>query len=513
MYTPTIIRSQPGIKRDGTQYEGDFYTDGQWVRFQRGLPRKIAGYRNTTPRLFEKVYGISSFSSDLLNYLACGEASRLEQVTIDTSTGNATAINDRTPAGFAADNNNLWQFANWPSGVSVATDLIAHAAPNLADIASTTETDIYIGQADLATALVATGLDPVSGGVTSIGPYVFGYGNAGYVQWSMPGDATQQQNLARVTGQKIICGRPLRGGGNGPAGIFWSLDAVIRATFIGSAAPPTAGGDPVFAFDEMTTEMPCPLSSRAFIEYNGVFYWWTDAGPQMFNGVVREVPNSMNINFFLDELNYSQRQKVFAVKVPRWGEIWWCYPRGNATECTHAVILNVRENAWYDTALPSQNRTSGVSASVYPKPFMTDAFETSTGFSLWQHETGVDEIDGAMVNPIPSFFQTADLSMMTAEKPTNQALSVAVIEPDFVQTGDMTVVVTGKSNARAPTQESVEKTFPADEGTLLADDQIVRFKEERRELRFRFGTNTPGGNYQMGQPLVHLEPTDARVTT
>ena len=44
--TPLIIRSQPGIKRDGTQFEGDFYVDGQWVRFQRGLPRKIGGYRS-----------------------------------------------------------------------------------------------------------------------------------------------------------------------------------------------------------------------------------------------------------------------------------------------------------------------------------------------------------------------------------------------------------------------------------------------------------------------------------
>ena len=36
-----VLKSQPGIKRDGTKFEGDFYVDGQWVRFQRGRPRKI----------------------------------------------------------------------------------------------------------------------------------------------------------------------------------------------------------------------------------------------------------------------------------------------------------------------------------------------------------------------------------------------------------------------------------------------------------------------------------------
>jgi hypothetical protein len=40
------ISSKPGIKRDGTKFEGDQYVDGQWVRFQRGLPRKIGGYRS-----------------------------------------------------------------------------------------------------------------------------------------------------------------------------------------------------------------------------------------------------------------------------------------------------------------------------------------------------------------------------------------------------------------------------------------------------------------------------------
>ena len=42
---PVIVRSEPGIKRDGTKFEGNHYVDGQWCRFQRGLPRKMGGYR------------------------------------------------------------------------------------------------------------------------------------------------------------------------------------------------------------------------------------------------------------------------------------------------------------------------------------------------------------------------------------------------------------------------------------------------------------------------------------
>jgi hypothetical protein len=60
--TPLILRSNPGIKRDGTRFEGDFYTDGQWVRFQRGLPRKIGGYRSVSKYLPEVSRGFTNFS-------------------------------------------------------------------------------------------------------------------------------------------------------------------------------------------------------------------------------------------------------------------------------------------------------------------------------------------------------------------------------------------------------------------------------------------------------------------
>jgi hypothetical protein len=58
----------------------------------------------------------------------------------------------------------------------------------------------------------------------------------------------------------------------------------------------------------------------------------------LYNGVVKEIPNTFNQNYFFDNLNYAQRQKVYATKVSRYGEIWWFYPSGDSTECNDAVI-------------------------------------------------------------------------------------------------------------------------------------------------------------------------------
>ena len=77
----------------------------------------------------------------------------------------------------------------------------------------------------------------------------------------------------------------------------------------------------------------------------------------------------MNQNYFFDNLNYAQREKIWVSKVPRFGEVWWFYPRGNATECTDAIIYNVRENTWYDAgeALGAR-RSAGYFSQVFHYP-------------------------------------------------------------------------------------------------------------------------------------------------
>lgn len=502
MDNPIVIRSAPGIKRDGTQFEGDNYTDGQWCRFNRGLPRKMGGYRGITSNLQEVIYGMTSYSMDNTQYVHVGSASLLQQVQVN-SAGVYTALHDRTPAAFVIDVNNLWQFDVLSGVVGSTASLVAHAAPNLADISSATETAIFYGDVTDSAALTPTGMDPVSGGVMVLSPYLVAYGNAGRVDVSAPNDLTTPPDSAFVTGQKIVKGLPLRGGGSGPAGLLWSLDSLIRMSFN------TDAGEVPFSFDTISSETSI-LSSQSVIEYDGIYYWAGVDRFLSFNGVAREVPNAMNQNWFFDNLNYTWRQKVFAFKVPRWGEIWWCYPRGSATECTHAVVLNVREATWYDTELPNAGRSAGVYAKVYSKPFMCDVDATDTGYTLWQHETGVNSILGPIVEPIPSSFSTNAITMLTGSQPENKALRCARIEPDFVQSGDMTVIVSGKANARAP--EDVGETFTFPDTATSAAEQLVNLKEVRRLMRFTFGSNAVNGDYQMGQCIAHVGPSDARVT-
>lgn len=585
---PVHIQSKPGIKRDGTIFEGDFYVDGQWVRFQRGLPRKMWGYRQIINNLGGASRGMYTYPYNGLLYTFTGSSGLFEMVTIDNG-GIGSAPYDRTPAGFADNASNMWSMDALYDTATSNTAIFAHAAPNLYDISSSTDTDIYAGNITATTALtVLAGAPQVSGGVLALHPYLVAYGNNGYVAWSAPGDPTNWSSggsgEAWVTAQKIVAAINTRGGaGNSPSAILWSLDSVIRMSFTG-----TVGAE--FSFDTISDESSI-LSAQSVIEYDGVYYWCGTDRFLSYNGVVREVPNNLNLNYFFDNLNYAQRQKVFATKVPRWGEIWWCFPFGDSEECNHAVVYNVREGTWYDTALPNLGRTNGQYPRVFQYPLMIgstsiksirtlgsitpgsgytngtyynvptvnttsingsgatfnvtvalgavtavtlisagsgyEVGDTLTvdntylggagsgfdidvtslaGYTLWQHEFGRDELTGSTANPIESYFETSDISLAAAEQSQNKSLRITIIEPDFVQSGAMTVSVTGRANARSKEVVSEAMEFP--ETPTSPPEQVVFFKEIRREMRFTFRSNTLGGDYQMGMCLAHIEPAD-----
>jgi hypothetical protein len=531
------IRSQPGIKRDGTKFEGDNYVDGQWVRFQRGLPRKIGGYRSISKYLREVSRAMHEFTQNSLTYVHSGSANLLERFYIDNNF-NTSIITNRTPSTIAADPRNMWQFDAIAAPGLGGLQLVAQVAPNLECICNADGGQLFFGD------LFGTApLQPITnlpagysatGGVAVFHPYTFIFGNDGYVAFSVAGDPTDYTSLgsgaANIASQKIVRGVALRGGpGNSPSGLFWSADALVRASFV--------GGAPVFQFDTISTQTSI-LGANTVIEYDGIFYWVGTDRFLMFNGVVREVPNNLNLNYFFDGLNQSQRQKVFAMKVPRYGEIWWCYPRGEAVEPSHAVIYNVRENTWYDCELPNGGRSAAVSPTVFPKPIMsgvvpsvapdqtrvTEASDTritetddnvrvteDSGvdqYRLWVHEVGVDDIDGLNIQPVMSYFETADMSLPVTSQ-ENKALQVLMIEPDFVQSGNMTMQVTGRANARAPEVSTEPHTIY--ETPPTPQDQVVYFKTQRRELRFRFESNAIGGDYQMGLVLAHIQPGDGTV--
>jgi hypothetical protein len=534
---PLVLRPKPGIKRDGTKFEGDYYVDGQWVRFQRGLPRKIAGYKVVSNYLSEISRGLKTYTENGYTYVHSGSETYLERFTLDQF-GNASAVTDRTPVSIIPNEYNAWQFDVLYDSISLqpSNKIIAQVAKNNLTLYNAEGGQVFVGDLRATDRLeevpVPAGFS-AAGGICVLHPYLTVFGTDGAIGWSVPGNPYDLTGIgsgnARVAAQKIVRGLPLRGGpGNAPAGLYWSTDAVIRCSYV--------GGTQTFQFDTISSQSSI-LSPNSIIEYDGVYFWLGVDRFLMFNGVVRDVENTMNINYFFDNLNRQYAQKVFAWKVPRFGEIWWAYPKGNATECTHAIIYNVKEQTWYDTELPNEGRSAGEFTTQFATPLLTgtkfygfnpnpdiriteagDIRTTITGdiritytndnYKLWQHEVGVNELDLNTVNAIQSYFETSDISNAVLQG-RNKSLRCELVEPDFVQVGDMTVQIVGRANARSKEVYSEPMTF-SDVATT-PQEQVVFFKEIRREMRFKFESNTINGDYQMGQVLVHIGEADGTV--
>ena len=142
--TPLILHSLPGIKRDGTTFDGDIYNDGQWVRFQRGLPRKMGGYHSITKYLTEISRGFTTFPFQANNYCPSGSASLGQRFTVDVD-GNASVMSNRTPVGFASNTANLWTFDYMFDASTTANSIIAHVGPNGGNQANDTGGNLNYG--------------------------------------------------------------------------------------------------------------------------------------------------------------------------------------------------------------------------------------------------------------------------------------------------------------------------------------------------------------------------------
>ena len=594
------LDTKPGVQRDGTVFDMNFYTSGKWVRFQRGRPRKILGYREIIDHLAGPSRGIYVNPQSSFSNVYNGYSDGLQVLPIDNN-GIGSGLTDFTLSDFTANVNNMWQFdALFDATGSGDELLLAHPGQNLADINSQVNTPVLAGSVTgttMAQLEDTSGSTPsgdpieVSGGVVVLHPYIFVYGNNGLIKNCSAGNAydwnSPDANETNVASTKVVQGLPVRGGSNAPSGLFWSLDSIIRVSY----APTTVGTQTFYWRYDIMSSQSSIMSSQSVIEYDGVYYWCGVDRFLLYNGTVKEIPNTFNQNYFFDNLNYAERQKVYVSKVPRFGEIWWWYPRGDSTECNDAIVYNIRENVWYDAGQAlGARRSAGYFSQVFHYPinagteinesggvnaftitnagtlytngtylnqaltggtgigayadivvagglvtsvtitlrgtgysvsdFLSASLPVGSGFqiqinstmsfvSLWQHEIGTDAIQGSLPIAIESYFETNDLGLVAGgpSQPEmvgmNKWLRLERVEPDFIQSGDLELYITGRPYAQADDETSQAYVF-------TSSTHKIDMKEQRRELRIKVVSNTLGGDYQLGRMLLNASTGDVR---
>lgn len=522
---PFLLQFKPGTQRDGTVFDGDRYVDLLWCRFRLGNPRKMGGYKQITDALNAVARRIHCFYLGGQIIAHIGTTAGIQQVIFLATDGSLVSMADRTPINFPSGSNIGFTMDAIFDTTSSAVQLVVHSVPDTSQLATATPTVPFIGIIDSPAPLLQFS-DPgtisgggvwtqpnYTGGIAAVQPFLFGFSSDGWVQWSAPNlpltlgvvGGTSGAGEARISAQKIVYANPLRGGGTAsPAALFWSLSEVITATFT------VISGIPTFAFNTISPSSSI-LSSDGVIEYDGLYFWVGVDRFLVFNGTINEVPNQQNQDWFFDNLTPGYEALTYAVKIPRYGEIWWFACMYGASEPNWAIIFNLREQAWYDTPLPNGGRSAGYYAQGFRYPLMTGVTNDGKGYSLWMHEFGLDEVRGNARSAIRSYFETSWFGGPKNNPPNDEAFSFARLEPDLDQEGDLQIWLVGAPNARAAPTAGPTVTLPLVPST--PQEQFASFTptQSQRLTRLHVESNVVGGNYVAGRNLGRGQPAEKRV--
>jgi hypothetical protein len=475
------LQVKAGIKRDGTVFETEEFTDGVWCRFQRERARKMGGYKTLFNSLTGIYRGMIVQPYNGVNYIFAGNFNELDVFTTGTNysfgsgpypaqilpgqvplqvvnpTTNSIQIagtsgvsgatqyfpvgtkiifsQSGTPTvytttsvsysapyvqlGFSGtipssptqawiDNAPVftpdpvdgpyrldWQFDSVFSPAGGQLQILAHPGYNLVNIDNGVPSQLLVGNITPVANAVwqftgvsdSAGQNPtyqpisVDGGVCVLYPFTFVYGSHGYIANNNVSTQTNSTtyleqslfdwngplaNQVNVSASKIIKGMTVRGGTNSPSGLFWATDSLIRVSF-------TAANAPIYWNYDIVSSQISVMSSNAIVEMDGIYFWMGVDRFYLYNGSVKVLPNDKNVNWLFDNMNFAQRQKVWATKIPRYNEIWFFYPRGTSEECNDAIIYNTKDQIWYDAgqAVGAQ-RSCGYTTELLPTPLWAD---------------------------------------------------------------------------------------------------------------------------------------------
>lgn len=511
-----------GINRDNTDFQPEYCNEGQWIRFNEGKVNKIGGMRS--PGVIDQELDASYVSSiNLLPhptdnnkkvvYIAGSKLAKIE-IKSDFS-GPITKRQLTTVNNLPA--NILWQTQvliddNIQKMLFLATDNaknISQSTQCKLYAVSTKQTNVNVTEVSQASFNVQ-----VTGGMCWAAPFLFLYGDNGYVQYSVSGqplnfDHSGETGKQIISDDKVVYAAPIRGGSNAPSVLFWTLSKVVRLTNTAE------GNTPEFQKDTISNSSSI-LSSRSVAEYDGLFFWIGTDRFFVYNGVVQEMHNNVSMDFFFDNIDMNHRQKVFATINPRFGEIWWFYPEKgqdqNNVRNTRALIYNKRENSWYDTAI---SRDCGVFSSdigsmiTYGKSMTTVSDQTY----LWRHETGINEVagteqatdsyinNGILSSVTTPYISQAAFNTQSPMQGVDRLLFLQAVEPDF-KMADKTKEIILRVNTKRYAQENLTISSPT---TFTGETLWVDTWIQGRAISLTFSSEH---DFQMNNIMLEMADGD-----
>ena len=186
-----------------------------------------------------------------------------------------------------------------------------------------------------------------------------------------------------------------------------------------------------FSFKQIGTNCGA-LSAHSAVEAENVVYWMSDGAFYLFDGVVKEIPCSVQ-DFVFQNLNEDEHSIIYAGVNLDFSEVNWFYASGSSTAIDRVVTYNYLERVW---TIGTLARTTWASKDIFANPLATKYMPNSTTLAqptvigltpgvstLYDQEKGTNDD----TDPITAFIESGDVDIVDG----NNNLFIKRYIPDF----------------------------------------------------------------------------------
>lgn len=498
---------------------------------------------------------------------------RISYITLDYNAAQVSGTSevDRTPytnpfwsTQIGTDPEILYDFTTFPqdppaaaaaSSPPVGNYIVVQVAPNATNVAQTGEGYVFYGILSTTDPLSQIYVDwPINtepliidGGLAYDNSQnrLVGYGSTieassgdsggGAIYWTQVGDLSNWTtstdpltpgsiNFTIIAQQKVVKVFPARGGL-----LAWTLGELLSVQWVPPYLQPISDTDTIFiqgAYAASPIQNITLMSADCIVSYDQTFFWIGTNQFYYYNGIVQQLKNTMNTDYFFNNVSLGSRAKIYSFAIEKTSEIWWLWPKNNpdgseSPENTNYLVYNVKGDFWFDGEL---SRSCALSVSTYPRPIMAssspETIQSYAGpidvYPVWTHEYQVDKVLNGKSLAIQSYYQTHLIDLWTQQPTDTRWMRIRRVAYDFVQNGDLKLYINTWEYPSSPVIANGPYTiYPKETPGMLPfidiGNQPVNTEAASPQgsiVSFRFESNVLGGFYFAGKNLFFYNEGD-----
>ena len=281
---------------------------------------------------------------------------------------------------------------------------------------------------------------------------------------------------------------------------------------------------PPFTFSIRQVGANCGLTGQhASVFVDGAVYWISDEGGFfVYDGTVKKLPCLVEDFVFQTTgnnlgINKNAGEQVAAVHNSLFSEISWFYPKSGSDAVDRVVTYNYAEGTWVTGTLA---RTSGIDASIYDKPYMTEFTENVAGTypvvngistsqgatTYYEHETGVNEVDFAgNKTAIQAYIESGDFDL-DDQGDGEYFMKIRRFIPDFkVLSGNAKITLDLRDYPN-----NVATSSPLGPFTITSSTDKVDTRARARLAALKIENDSTDENWRLGLFRFDIQPDGRR---